>query len=395
MNSRCPPIGSAIYFKWMVLAGCLMSQTAASAAVVPPPEVLFVGTFTNHGSKGIYRMRFDPATGALSEPELAAEAVSPAFLALSPNGRFLYSVNEIDAIDGKPEGGVSSFALDSASGGLTFLNRQRSAGAGPTHLSVDREGRNVLVANYTSGSVAVLPIGADGKLGEPSSVDQHRGHGADPSRQAGPHAHFISPDPQGRFVLSCDLGLDKVFVYRFDPAKGTLAANDPPAAAMAPASGPRHLAFNPDGTRLYVTNEMSCTVTGFNYDAERGTLNEFQTISTLPEGFHGEKSTAEITVHPSGKFLYVSNRGDANSIAAFRIDPSTGKLTPIGHTSTKGRAPRYFGLDPSGNWLLAANQDTDNVVVFRVNPATGTLHDTAVNVKVPTPVCLTFVPAGR
>lgn len=351
-----------------------------------PSYRVYIGTFTQHGSKGIYLMHMDGASGALDQPELAAEAPSPAFLALHPNHHLLYSVNEVD------KGSVSAYSIDEPSGKLTLLNQQSSSGHAPTHLVVDPLGRNVLVANYGSGSVAVLPIESDGKLAAPSSVDQHTGKGADPGRQDGPHAHCINVDPAGHYAVSCDLGLDKVFVYRFDPQAHTITPNDPPFGATAPASGPRHLAFSPDGRRVYVVDEMACTVTAFQYDADHGTLTEFQTISTLPADFQGQKSTAEIAVHPSGKFLYASNRGDANSLAIFTID-AEGKLTAAGHASTEGRAPRDFALDPTGKWLLAANQDTDNIVEFRIDPESGALQPTGVNVKTPMPVCVTFLPA--
>jgi 6-phosphogluconolactonase len=321
-----------------------------------------------------------------------AEAPSPSFHALSPDHRFLYSTNEVSKLDGRNEGGVSSFSIDPSTGKLAPVSRQPSAGQGPTHISLDPAGKNALVANYNNGTVAVLPIGPDGKLNPPSSTDQHTGKGADPSRQTGPHAHCINVDPQGRFALSCDLGLDKVFVYRLDSAKGTITPNDPPFAKVAPGSGPRHLAFSPDGKRVYVTNEISCTVTAFNYDPDRGALSEFQTITTLPEGFTGTKSTAEIAVHPNGKFLYVSNRDASNTIAIFRIDPESGKLTFVKRVSTQGSGPRHFAIDPTGAWLVAANQNTNNVLVFRVDPDTGDLTPTGTNVTVPTPVCVTFVP---
>jgi 6-phosphogluconolactonase len=337
----------------------------------------------------------DVASGSLTKPELVAEAPDPSFLALHPNHKFLYSVNEVSKLDGKPEGGVSAFSIDAASGKLTFLNRQPSAGGGPTHITLDRDGKNALVANYGTGSVAVLPIDADGKLSPPSSVDQHKGVVADPKRQQGPHAHCVNVDPGNRYALSCDLGLDKVFAYRLDSEKGTIAPNNPAAAIVAPVSGPRHLAFHPNGKLVYVVNEIACTVTAFNYDPDHGTLAEFQTLTTLPEGFQGSKSTAEIAVHPSGKFLYASNRGVANSIASFKIDPQTGKLTPIGHTGTQGQAPRHFAIDPTGTWLVAANQDTNNVVVFRIDAQTGELKPTGTNIEVPTPVCITFLESPR
>lgn len=381
----------------------MLSTVAAMALAVPTsgqtadgrPWLVYVGTFTWKDSKGIYLMRLDPATGALTRPELVAETASPSFLALHPDHQFLYSVNEVDTFDGKNGGGVSAFAIDRASGKLRALNQQPSGGTSPTHITIDNQGRNVLVANYSSGSVVVLPVEDDGKLGPASSMDQHKGRGADPQRQQGPHAHCVNLDPTNRFALSCDLGLDKVFVYQFDAAKHAIAPTDPPTAGVAPASGPRHLAFRPDGKFVYVVTEMGCTVIAFAFDSDRGVLRQVQSVSTLADDYGGEKSGAEIAVHPSGKFLYCSNRGNANNIAAFRIDPNSGKLTPVGHVSTQGKAPRSFGIDPSGTWLLVGNQDTSNVVVFRINPETGELTPSGVSASVPTPVSFAFLHAGQ
>jgi 6-phosphogluconolactonase len=375
----------------VAIAALLLSVvwTADRACAAEGTYRVYIGTFTGHGSKGIYLMQLDAASGALTQPQLVAEANSPAFLALHPNHQFLYSVNEVD------KGTVSAFAIDAPSGKLTPLNQQPSGGHGPTHLTVDATGTNVLVANYNSGSVAVLPIATDGKLGTPSSTDQHKGTGPDRSRQEGPHAHCFNVDPNSRFALSCDLGLDKVFVYRLDPAAHTITPSEPAFATVAPGAGPRHLSFSPDGRRVYVVSEMGGTVTGFGYDPEHGALREFQTISTLPADFKGQKGDAEVAVHPSGKFLYASNRGDANSIAIFTIDPSSGKLTAAGHVSTQGKAPRDFTIDPSGTWLLAANQDTNNIVEFRIDQQTGALTPTSVNIAAPTPVCITFVPLSK
>ena len=383
-----------------MLVGCRSSEQPATreqpVGRAPGSYHVYVGTFTGKASKGIYLLEMDAASGALSGPELVGEAPSPSYLALHPNFRLLYAVNEVGQLDGRPGGAVSAFSIDAASGKLALLNRQPSAGADPTHITIDNAGRNVFVANYGSGSVAVLPVGDDGALSAPSSIHQHRGRGTDPQRQEGPHAHCANPDPQNRFVLSCDLGLDKVFVYRFDAARHAIELNDPPTGQVAPGAGPRHLAFHPSGRFVYVINEMACTITGFSYDAEHGVLSEFRTVSTLPTDFSGkDKSCAEIAVHPSGKFVYASNRGDANSLAAFKVDQATGTLTLIGHVSTQGRTPRGFGIDPTGRWLIAANQDTDNVVVFRINSQTGQLTPTGINVGVPTPVCITFVPREK
>ena len=251
--------------------------------------LVYIGTYTGGKSKGIYVSRFDPATGQLTSPELAAATPSPSFLALHPGGRFLYAVGETTNLGGKRVGAVSAFSLDAKTGKLTLLNQQSSGGAGPCHLAVDQTGKCLLAANYGSGSIAALPIQADGTLGEPGAVIQHQGSSVNPQRQAGPHAHFITPDPANRFALTCDLGLDQVLVYRLDPAKSTLAANDPPFAAVKPGSGPRHLAFHPSGRYVFLINEMGSTLTAFAYDAQRGALKELQTVSTLPGGVHRQE----------------------------------------------------------------------------------------------------------
>jgi 6-phosphogluconolactonase len=297
---------------------------------------------------------------------------------------------------GRKTGSVSGYAVIPETGKLKPLNSQPSGGPGPCHVTVDKEGKNLLVANYSGGSVAVLPIADDGSLKEPSCVIQHKGTGPNKSRQEGPHAHSINLDPAGRFAFAADLGLDKLLIYRFDAAKGTLTPSDPPFASVAPGAGPRHLAFHPNGRFAYVINEMGMTVTAFAYDAERGALKELQTVPTLPAGRETTPadSTAEVAVHPSGKFLFGSNRGH-NSIAIFSVDAETGKLTPAGHESTQGKTPRNFGIDPTGAFLLAANQDTSNVVVFRIDLKTGLLSPTGSSVQVPLPVCVKFVRSGQ
>jgi 6-phosphogluconolactonase len=256
---------------------------------------------------------------------------------------------------------------------------------------VDPTGKCLLVANYGSGSIAALPIRADGSLAEPSAVIQHQGSSVNSQRQAGPHAHFITPDPRNRFALTCDLGLDQVLVYRLDAAKSSLTANNPPFAGVKPGAGPRHLAFHPSGRFVFLINEMGSTLTVFAYDAKRGALKELQTISTLPEGFAGNSTCAEVQVHPSGKFVYGSNRGH-DSIAVFSFDAASGKLTCLEHQPTQGKTPRHFALDPAGHWLLAENQDSDNVVVFRVDAKTGRLSPAGQTVSVGAPVCAVFVP---
>jgi 6-phosphogluconolactonase len=288
---------------------------------------------------------------------------------------------------------VSAFSRDANTGQLTLLNQQSSGGVGPCHLAVDPTGKCLLVANYGDGSIAALPIRVDGTLGGPATRIVHQGSSVNPGRQAGPHAHFIIPDPANRFALTCDLGLDQVLVYRLDAVESTLAANDPPFAAVKPGSGPRHLAFHPSGRFVFLINEMSATLVAFAYDAGRGTLKELQTLSTLPENFTGTKSGAEVQVHPSGKFVYGSNRGH-DSIAVFGFDPGSGRLTFLECQSTQGKAPRHFALDPTGQWLLAENQDSDSIVVFRVDGRTGRLSPTGQTVSVGAPVCAVFVPTS-
>src|SRR5258706_8533214 len=291
----------------IALLGTLLAATAASAAekASDRPMRVYFGTYTGAKSKGIYVSQFDPATGKLTPPELAAETESPSFLAAHPNRRFLYAVGETSSIGGKNEGAVSAFGVDPKSGKLTLLNQQPSGGGGPCHLSLDRAGRFVLVANYGTGSIAALPLQLDGQLGPAASVIQHAGSSVNSQRQAGPHAHFITTHPANQFVLACDLGLDKVLVYWFAPRSSQpLTANDRPSVSIKPGSGPRHLAFHPDGRFAYLINEMSSTLMALTYDAEHGKLAEFQTVSTLPDKFDGHSSCAEVQVHPSGKFVY-------------------------------------------------------------------------------------------
>jgi 6-phosphogluconolactonase len=353
---------------------------------------VYFGTYTGAKSKGIYVSRFDTATGALTAPELAVATASPSFLALHPSGRFLYAAGETSILEGKRVGAVAAFSVNAQTGRLTLLNRQSSGGEGPCHVAVDKTGKCLLVANYGNGSIAALPIRADGGLAEPATVIQHQGASVNPERQAGPHAHFITMDPANRFALVCDLGLDKVLVYRLDPAKAALVPNDPPFVSVKPGSGPRHLAFHPSGRFVFLSSEMGSTLTAFAYDAKRGELKELQTVSTLPEEYAGIKSGAEVQVHPSGKFVYASNRGH-DSIAVFGFDARNGKLTCVEHQATQGKTPRHFAIDPTGQWLLAENQDSDRIAIFRVDAKTGRLSASGQTVSVGAPVCAIFAPA--
>jgi 6-phosphogluconolactonase len=352
---------------------------------------VFVGTYTGGPSKGIYRLELDLASGQLTNRALAAEVTSPSFLALHPNHRFLYAVNEVEDFEGKKTGAVSAFSIDPKSGDLTLLNQQSSGGSGPCHLVVDREGKHVLAANYGGGSVCALAIEADGRLGKQTTFVQHQGSSINPERQKEPHAHSINLDAANHFAFAADLGLDKILVYRYDATQGTLTPNEPPSAALTGGAGPRHFAFHPNGRYAYAINELHSTVTAFSYDAERGVLKSLQTLSALPKEFTGKSWTAEVQVHPSGKFLYGSNRGH-NSIAVFAIDQETGELTPVGHATHQIKTPRNFGMDPTGTYLIVANQDSNTLVVFRINSKTGELTPTGTVVEVPMPVCVKFLP---
>jgi 6-phosphogluconolactonase len=374
----------------LVALATLAVRPAAAAAAKPGPQTVYVGTYTDGTSRGIYRFTFDPATGATTEPVLAVETKNPSFLALHPSGRFLYAVGEISSFEGQKTGAVSAFAVDPKTGDLTLLNQQPSEGAGPCHLVLDRAGKNVLVANYGGGTVAVLPIDADGRLKKASSVRVHEGSGPNQARQQKPHAHGIYLDAAERFAFSPDLGADRIFVYRFDAAKGTLEPHG--AAPLDPGSGPRHLAFHPNGKVLYSINELLSTVTVFSYDPEKGALEKVQVISALPAGFAGTSWTAEIEVSRDGRFAYGTNRGD-DSLVVFKVDPATGRLAVAGHVPVGGKYPRHFTIDPTGGWLLAAHQNSATISVFKLDPTTGMPSPVGGMVKVDKPVCI--LPVAR
>jgi 6-phosphogluconolactonase len=361
-------------------------------------RLVFVGTYTEPilfgtgkilegKGKGIHVFTLDVSSGAVAPHGLVQGVPNPSYLGFAPSHRYLYCVNELKAFEGAPTGAVSSFALDPDTGELTYLNTKPSHGTDPCHLTVDQAGKYAIVANFMSGSVSVLPIQADGSLGDAVDVIQHQGSSVDPIRQSGPHAHAVTLDPTGRYAFVPDLGLDQVMAYSFDLDRGKLAPADEPYIQVAPGAGPRQLALHPGGEYGYLINELDSTVTAFQYDGDKGTLRELQTVSTLPEGFQGASTCAEVQVSPSGRFLYGSNRGH-DSIVAYAIDPLEGTLSCIGHFGTQGRTPRHFSICPDGRFLLVANQDTDNIVVFRLDPGSGTLAETSHRVKVPTPVCI-------
>jgi 6-phosphogluconolactonase len=384
--------------------------TGASENSPRKSYVLFVGTYTEKESKGIYAYRFDPASAELTPLGLAAETTNPSFLAIDPSRRYLYAVNEVSQYKGANSGAVSAFAIDREperesssdrahdhrrsghpSGKLSLLNKVPTGGADPCYIAFDKTGKYVLVANYTGGSVAVFPVEADGRAGTASAFVQHSGSGVDPERQKGPHAHWIETTPDNRFAIAADLGLDELLFYRFDSKTGSLTAHSTPYTKLDSGAGPRHIAFNPNDRFAYSINELNSTVTQFSFDARNGELHKGKSVSTLPAAFRGSNSTAEIEVHPNGKFLFVSNRG-ADSIAAFAIDRKTGALTLVDYFPAQGKEPRNFEIDPTGRFLLVANQNSDAIVVFRIEPNTGRLTPTGKTVHVPAPVCLRFVP---
>jgi 6-phosphogluconolactonase len=361
----------------------LFALTLATASAADP--LVYVGTYTKGPSRGIYAFRFN-SKGKLTPLGVAAETLNPSFLAEHPNHKFLYAVNE-----GGGANAVSAFAIDEKSGKLTPLNQVSSGGKGPCHLAVDQSGKWIAVANYDSGHMAIIPIHQDGRLGEAVQVEHHDGTSADRSRQSGPHAHCVLFSPDNHFLLLADLGLDKIFIYKFDAVKGNVTANNPAFGSVAPGAGVRHLAFHPNGRVLYSINEMGKTITAFHWDGVKGTLDSFQSISTVPEGKSGG-STAEIAVNKAGTRVYGSNRGD-DSIALFTVDPERQTLAALDRTPTLGKTPRHFTLDPTGKFLLAANQDTSDIAVFQVHPNGGQLTPVGGLVKdAPVPVCILFVP---
>ncbi len=376
----------------MILVALTFVPSAPAADKGTGKYLVYVGTYTGAESKGIYAYRYDAGTGDLTSLGLVAETTNPSFVAVDPGHHFLYAVNEVDKYQEKASGGVSAFAIDPKTGKLSFLNEVPSGGADPCYIALDKTGKYVLVANYTGGNVAVFPLLKDGRLGEASAFVQHAGSGPNHERQEGPHAHWIEVTSDNRFAVAADLGLDELLVYRFDGAKGSLTPNDPPFAKVDAGAGPRHFAFHPDGKFAYVVNELKSTVNAFTYDSKNGVLHSVQTISTLPVGFNGKNDTAEIEVHPNGKFVYASNRGH-NSIVVFAVDAKKGTLTPVEDVSTQGKTPRNFKIDPTGSRLFVANQDSGEIVVFRIDPKTGRLTASGQVLKAPSPVDIKFVAA--
>ena len=370
---------------------CAATTTLKAAA----DQLVYIGTYTNNKnakveSKGIYVFGLDSKTGRLEPMGLAGEVTNPSFVAISPDKKFLYSVSEMSGAKG---GAISAFSIDASTGKLTLLNQQPTVGAGPCHVSIDPTGKTVLAANYGGGSVVSFPVKADGSLAESAAFIQHpAGSNANPKRQKDPHAHSINVDKAGKFAFAADLGCDKVFIYKLDAAAGKIAANDPAFAEVPAGGGPRHFAFHPSGKYGYVCNEMTMTVTAFTYDADKGVLKAIDTISTLPEGVAVEPrfSTAETAAHPSGKFVYVSNRGH-DTIAVFSVDEATGKLKLVENAPALVQIPRNFGIDPTGKWLITAGQNSSSISVFSIDQATGKLTSTGQTLDVGAPVCVRFL----
>lgn len=372
---------------FLLVAGHAVAQDGKKAE----HALLYVGTYTGGkmDSKGIYYFKMDLKTGKLENLGVAAETPNPSFLALHPSAPYLYAVNEIGNYEKKSAGSVAAFKIDNATGKLTELNRQSTGGADPCHIVTDKAGKDVLVANYSGGSIACLPIKADGSLEPASTFIQHKGSSINPGNQKGPHAHSINLDAANKFAVAADLGTDHLYVYKFDPAKGLLTPNDPIGAKLKPGSGPRHFAFHPDGKHAFAINEISRTMTSFRYDADKGTLTEIETLSTLPDDAPAKGSTAEVVVHPSGKWVFGSNRGH-NSIAVFSFDGAKEQMKRVGNFGDTVRTPRNFVVAPNGEFVLVANQDGHSITVFRLNEQTGELTRVGEPTACPSPVCLRF-----
>ena len=386
---RAPSRGPALATGLLLLASCGRgSDSEPGPSTASTPYFVYVGTTTDDPSEGVHVLRFDPANGALQESGEVTPILNPSFLALAPDGGMLYAVSETEP------GEVAAFRVDPVSGRLVELNRRSSGGAGPAYVGVSADGQWVTVANYGGGSVALLPVQEDGSLGEATDVAQHTGSGPDAERQEAPHAHYARPGPGGRWVWVADLGTDEVIAYPLDAGSGSLQAERAVRTRAAPGAGPRHIALHPERPWVYVMNELAGTVTVYRREGETGRLTEVQTASSLPAGFYGSNHSADIHVHPSGRWLFASNRGDFDSIAIFSLDPGTGRLTPTGHHREGIHWPRTFAIDSRGRWLLVANQRADEVRVFSVDRETGRLTPTDHRATVRSPTNVTLAAAG-
>lgn len=364
-------------------------------ALQSPQEIesmlVYFGTYTKDREFGIYSFEMDMDSGVLTPIAETGGVPNPSFLAIAPDGKHLYAAVEVGKLEGKPGGGVAAFAIDGETGGLTLLNTESSQGGGACHVTIDPTGSAVIVSNYGGGSVASFPALEDGRVGPAASFLQHEGTGPDPKRQKGPHAHSVNVDPTGQYAVAADLGLDQLLIYRLNAETAELTPAGEPFSSVNGGAGPRHLAFHPDGKHAYVINEMHSTITALQWDPETPGFTALQTVGTLPDGFDGRNFTAEVVVHPNGRFLYGSNRGH-DSLATYAIDPDSGLLTLHGFQPTMGKEPRNFNIDPTGRFLIACNQNSDNVQVFSINGDTGALTPAGEPVSVPMPVCVRFLP---
>ena len=377
-----------MFFRITTLIAIAFATTLDQTSAAPTRALVCFGSYSTPDKESVHLFQLNLQDGSLKQLNAVDGLSNPSFLKIHPNGKYLYTVNEVSTFDGKKSGGVTAFALDVNGGKLNKINQQPSGDTGPCHLTVDATGKYVLVAHYGGGSTSVLPIKKDGSVGAVVSQIKHKGSSVH-SRQKAPHAHAVHVGPNNKFAFAPDLGIDKVLVVSFDENTGAIAETKFDGAKLEPGSGPRHFDFHPDGKFAYVINEIKQTVTAFRYNAKRGRLRTLQTLSTVPHPVDGN-STAEVLVHPTGQFLYGSNRGH-NSIAMFRINKKNGKLTALGHESTRGSTPRNFGIDPTGQFLLAANQQSDNVAVFRINQETGKLKFTGNEIKLSKPVCVRMI----
>jgi 6-phosphogluconolactonase len=366
----------------------------SSLSAIAQDNLVFFGTHSAGAQKGISVAHFNSETGILTKPELVVEAPSPAYFILHPDGKHLYVCNSNDFAKKYTGQTITAYSVDPKNGNLTLLNQQSSGGADPSYICMDATQRYVLVANYKGGSVAVIAIKPDGSLGEITANIKHTGRSVNTVRQTQPYAHSIKLDPANRFALVADLGLDKLFVYRFNQETGTLSQNDPPFVQVAPGSGPRHTAFHPNGKFVYLINEMACTIITYAWDSTIGKLTELQTSSTLPADFKGKNSCAEIEVYPNGKFLYASNRGH-ESLAVFAIDSTSGKISLLEHIPTQGHWPRNFTFDPTYKWLIVTNHNSDNAMVFKVDTTNGHLKSVGNPVPIVYPFCIRFLPVQQ
>jgi len=350
---------------------------------------LLAGTYTSGKSEGIYIYKFNSQTGEYSYVSTAKNVSNPSYLTVSPDEKYVYAVNE-NHNDKQSGGEVTSFSFDKKTGTLTRLNQQPSAGNDPCYISITKSGKFVLVGNYSSGTASVLPVKKDGSLDTAISVIQHEGSGVNSERQEGPHVHSTVLSKDNNYVFISDLGIDKIMIYSFDTKKGNLTPAPTPYVEVEPGAGPRHFEFHPNNKFAYLMEEMSGSISVFAYKG-KGQLDLLQNISALPPDYIGSVGSADIHVSADGKFLYASNRGESNTIAIFSINQQSGELSPAGHQSTLGKTPRNFNFDPSGNFLLVANQDSDNIIIFKRDKTTGLLSDTGKKIEIGNPVCIKWI----